>query len=36
VTKANPEVVWLKLKVEKFCHVLITELGRHSVMKGIK
>jgi hypothetical protein len=35
MTKADPEVVWPKLKVAKSCYVLITELGAHSVTKGI-
>jgi hypothetical protein len=35
MTTADPEAVWPKSKVAKACHVLFTELGRHSVMRGI-
>jgi hypothetical protein len=35
MTKADPEVGWPKLKFAKSCYVLITELGRHSVTRGI-
>jgi hypothetical protein len=35
VTKADPEVVWPKLKVAKSCYLLITELGPHPGTRGI-
>jgi ABC-type Fe3+-citrate transport system substrate-binding protein len=33
--KAEPEVVWAKLKAAKPCYVLITELDVHPMTRGI-
>jgi hypothetical protein len=35
MTKANPEIIWTKLNVAKFCCVLITKSGGHLVTREI-